>query len=107
MGNSSLILEVEDEETETLALELDGPADEALSPGQALSPKASISEAAWTVWISELSTSPSAALWAAAFVKASGSVWSSGEELDLLRVVPCVKSRSDSFGPGVERAGGG
>lgn len=84
MGNSSLILE--DEETETLALALDGPADVTLSPGQVLSPEASLS-LAWTVGILELSRSPPAALWAAALVKASGRVCSSGDELDLLSVV--------------------
>ncbi len=67
-------------------LALDGPADVTLSPGQVLSPEASLSLAR-TVGILELSKSPPAALWTAALVKASGSVCSSGDELDLLSVV--------------------
>lgn len=93
VGNSSLIRDVDDEETETLVLVLvlDGPADPALSPGASLSGPGA-------VWILEHSTSPPVALWA--LLIASGRVCSSGDELDCFRGVG-EKVRSGSWGPGL------
>lgn len=76
VGNSSFILDVDEDEMDTLAL------DPTLSPCQGASPGTSLSGGAWAL---EQRASPAAAL--VALVKASGSVWSSGDELDLLRVV--------------------
>lgn len=101
-GNSSLILEVEEEDTDTLELLQDVPAvDPALSPGA--------STQAWTVGI--LLVGAGSTLWDEALLKASGRVWSSGEELDLLRVLELlllwVKESSGSWAPGVQRLSGG
>lgn len=95
-GNSSLILEVEDEDTDTLELLQDVPA-----ANPALSPEA------WTVRILPVGAGSGSALWDEALLKASGRVWSSGDELDLLRVLELlllwVKESSGSWAPGVQR----
>lgn len=78
VGNSSFILDVDEDEMDALVL------DATLSPCQTASPGTSLSGGAWALM---QRASPNAALRTVALVKASGSVWSSGEELDLLRVV--------------------
>lgn len=103
LGNSSFILE---EDVDTLVAMLWGPAEPTLSP----SPRVSLSAEPWadmlfpSTGLLDLGRSPAPE--PAALAKASGRVWSSGEELDLFKVCVWEKGKSESGAPGVEVKGG-
>lgn len=108
LGNSSFIFELE-EDMDTLGPTLWVPAVPILSD----SPGVSLSAEPWTetlfpsTGLLDLGSSPAPAPEPVALAKASGSVCSSGEELDLFKVCEWEKGKSESGAPGVEKVKGG